>query len=62
MFITCIHYLVMKISSTFCVYKKGLIGSHLALVVQTSDSAIHWINLYPVDHASVFPNIYLSAG
>ena len=31
---------------------------HLALVVQTLDSAIHWINLYPADNAIGFPNIY----
>ena len=30
----------------------------LAPVVQTSDSAIHRINLYPVDSAIGFPNTY----
>ena len=30
-----------------------------ALVVQRLDSAIHQINLYPVDSASGFPNTYL---
>ena len=30
-----------------------------ALVVQRLDSAIHQINLYPVDNASGFPNTYL---
>jgi len=29
-----------------------------ALVVQKLDSAIHWINLYPVDNANGFPNTY----
>ena len=31
----------------------------LALVVQTSGSAIHRINIYPVDSAISFPNTYL---
>ena len=31
-----------------------------ALVVQRLDSAIHRINLYPVDSASGFPNTYLA--
>ena len=31
----------------------------LAPVVQKSDSAIHRINLYPVDNAISFPNTYL---
>ena len=30
-----------------------------APVVQSLDSAIHWLNLYPVDNASGFPNTYL---
>ena len=29
-----------------------------APVVQTLDSAIRWINLYPVDSAIGFPNTY----
>ena len=29
-----------------------------ALVVQKLDSAIHRINLYPVDNANGFPNTY----
>jgi len=28
-------------------------------VVQNVDSAIHWINLYPVDNPIGFPNTYL---
>ena len=32
---------------------------HLAPVVQKIDSAIHWINLYPVDNAIGFPNPYM---
>ena len=31
----------------------------LAPVVQKVDSAIRWINLYPVDSAIDFPNTYL---
>ena len=31
---------------------------HLAPVVQKLDSAIHRINLYPVDNAIGFPNTY----
>ena len=31
----------------------------LALVVQMVDNAIHWINLYPVESAIGFPNIYM---
>ena len=30
----------------------------LALVVQTSDSAIHWINHYPADSVIDFRNTY----
>ena len=30
----------------------------LVPVVQTLDSAIQWINLYPVDSAIGFPNTY----
>ena len=32
--------------------------NHLGPVVQTLDGAIHQINLYPVDRAISFPNIY----
>ena len=32
--------------------------SHLALVVQKVDSAIHRINLYPLNSAIGFPNTY----
>ena len=31
----------------------------LGLVVRKVDSAIHWINLYPVDNTIGFPNTYL---
>ena len=31
---------------------------HQVPVVQTLDSAIQWINLYPVDSAIGFPNTY----
>ena len=31
---------------------------HLAPVVQTLDSAIHWINLYPADSVIDFRNTY----
>ena len=30
----------------------------LAPVIQKVDSAIHWINLYPVDNAISFPNMF----
>ena len=33
-------------------------SKYQAPVVQTSDSAIHRINLYPVDSAIGFPNTY----
>ena len=29
-----------------------------APVVKKVDSAIHWINLYPLDNATGFPNTY----
>ena len=32
--------------------------AHLAPVVQTMDSAIHRIKIYPVDNAIGFPNTY----
>ena len=31
---------------------------HQAPVVQKVDSAIHWLNLYPLDNAIGFPNTY----
>ena len=31
---------------------------NLTSVVQTSDSTIHWIKVYPVDNAIGFPNTY----
>ena len=31
---------------------------HLALVVQTLDSAIHWINHYPLDNSFGFSSFY----
>ena len=34
------------------------LGIHLAPVVQTLDSAIQWINIYPVDSAIGFPSTY----
>ena len=38
---------------------KGFRGvKRQALVVQKVDSAIHWINLYPVDNTIGFPNNY----
>ena len=33
-------------------------GIHLAPVVQTLDSAIHQIKIYPADNAIGFPNTY----
>ena len=32
---------------------------HLAPFIQKVDSAIHWINLYPLKSAIGFPNTYL---
>ena len=32
---------------------------HLAPVVQTLDSAIHWINHYPLDNSIGFASVYL---
>ena len=32
---------------------------HLAPVVQTLDSAIHWINDYPLDNSIGFASVYL---
>ena len=32
---------------------------HLAPVVQTLDSAIHWINHYPLDNSISFASVYL---
>ena len=32
---------------------------HLAPVVQMLDSAIHWINHYPLDNSIGFPSVYL---
>ena len=34
--------------------------AYLASIVQTLDSAIHQINLYPLDNAIGFPNTYLA--
>ena len=31
----------------------------MAPVVQRVDSAIHWINVYPLDNAIDFPNAWL---
>ena len=31
---------------------------HLIQVVETLDSTIHWIKVYPVDNAIGFPNTY----
>ena len=38
--------------------KKTRRSNHLAPVVQKVDSAIRWINLYPVDSAIDFRNTY----
>ena len=38
--------------------ENTLIPSQLAPVVQTSDSAIHWINHYPADIVIDFRNTY----
>ena len=35
---------------------------HLVSVFQKVDSAIHWINLYPLDGAIGFPSTYPLAG
>ena len=36
----------------------NLIYDHLAPVVQTLDSAIHWINHYPLDNSIGFTSVY----
>ena len=33
-------------------------GNHQAPVVQTLDSAIHWINHYPLDNSIGFATVY----
>ena len=40
------------------VVKKKLSKHQLAPVVQKVDSAIHWINHYPLDSAICFPNTF----
>ena len=42
----------------FPVTRLKSIGNSLAPVVQTLDSAIHWINLYPADSVIDFCNTY----
>ena len=37
---------------------EAAIFIHLAPVVQTMDSAIHWINHYPLDNSVGFASVY----
>ena len=46
------RYFLFKMVSILAFY------NFLAPVVQTLDSAIQWINIYPVDSAIGFPNTY----
>ena len=48
---------IIEANKTSIVVNKSI--HHLAPVVQTFDSAIRWINIYPVDSAIGFPNTYL---
>ena len=49
--------LVIKTRGTKTKRKSVIcVSGVLAPVVQKVDSAIHWINLYPVDNAISFPN------
>ena len=43
---------------TFNLCEKKIGDKVQAPVVQRVDSAIHWINLYPVDNPIGFPNTY----
>ena len=48
---------IIKLSKQYII-QATLTVVLLGLVVPEVDNAIHWINLYPVDHAIVFPNTY----
>ena len=39
-------------------YRFLVTNIHLAPVVQTLDSAIHWINHYPLDNSIGFASVY----
>ena len=47
-----------KCKKLVCGYNLSLKCGYLAPVVQKVDSAIRWINLYPLDSAIGFPNTY----
>ena len=55
-------YLGFKSSFLYCffsvIFGKVSFGVITAPVVQTLDSAIHRLKIYPVDHATGFPNVY----
>ena len=58
--------LLVEFASSWLKWKSYSIR-HLAPVVQTLDSAIHWINDYPLDNSIGFASVYplvsdLSAG
>ena len=62
-FFSCfVHFLLIDRQHNYYFY--GLVTQHLkkesyqAPVVQTLDSAIHWIKIYLVDNAIGFPNTY----
>ena len=41
------------------IFLKSFLLVRAQPVVQKVDNTIHWINLYQVDRATGFPNIYL---
>ena len=55
-------YLGFKSSFLYCffsvIFGKVSFGVITAPVVQTLDSAIHRLKIYPVDNATGFPNVY----
>ena len=48
----------MCVSMCVCVGGRGGIGSRDQAPARKVDSAIHWINRYPVDNSIGFPNTY----
>ena len=54
------RYSYVPRQSSISIYTFSDLGdlSNMAPVVQTLDSAIQWLNLYPVDGAIGFPNTY----
>ena len=50
------NYLVHSKKKNWLPVRLVFVG--LALVVRKADSAVHWINNYPLDSAIGFPNTY----